>query len=232
MAGVNYTPSEGNVLVAALKATRIGSFCLCQPAELQQHDTVVAFLLQQRHRPRADRAVPGQHGRGGDPLPAPDPGRGVPLQDRERAHQCPGCQLHLPRHRIQHQRDERLLCRSAADGPPGEPTFGGVHTEYISSNYTVEVYSLIGQNYLTLAHANAGELISRLGMNYSSVDWQSLYKNSCAFKGGFACRFNNVESNGTVNMTLTDLDYTSVKLDNLTCGEGTAGRATRSTRHW
>jgi hypothetical protein len=99
-------------------------------------------------------------------------------------------------------------------------TFGAVYSRFISSNYTVEVYSLIGQSDLTLAHANAAELISRLGITSNSVVWHSPFKNSCDLGGGFSCRFNRLETNGSANITITNLNYTSVRLDNVTCELG------------
>ena len=51
----------------------------------------------------------------------------------------------------------------STNGIVGNQSYGTVSTKFISSNYIAEVYSLIGMNNLTAAHANAGELISQLG---------------------------------------------------------------------
>jgi hypothetical protein len=102
----------------------------------------------------------------------------------------------------------------------GNQTFGAVYSSYISSNYTAAVYSLLSEAYLTEAHGNAAELISKLGINGSQVIWTSPFKNSCEFDSGFGCRINRFGANSTVNITVTDLNYTSVSLTNVTCAIG------------
>jgi hypothetical protein len=99
----------------------------------------------------------------------------------------------------------------------GNITYGAVRSELVTANYTATIYSLISESYFTLAHQNALELISQLKIPGNSIVWQSPFRNSCAFESGFGCRFNGQGPNGTVNITITNLNYSSVQLDNVTC---------------
>ena len=106
------------------------------------------------------------------------------------------------------------------NGTLGSQHYGAVYTDFISPNYTVEVYSLVNETELIAAHENAGELISRLGINSTSVAWHSPFKNACAFQSGFGCNFEGFGANGSVSLRITNLNYSTVKLDNLTCAMG------------
>ncbi|MDE1865324.1 MAG: hypothetical protein KGH94_01635 [Candidatus Micrarchaeota archaeon] len=102
----------------------------------------------------------------------------------------------------------------------GNRSFGAVYSKLVSSNYTVGLYSLIGQSYLTSAHTNAAELMNELGIRGSQVAWASPFKNTCGFKEGFGCRIVGFGANSTVELAITNLNYSSVSLTNVTCSEG------------
>ena len=217
MVGNNYTATESNVLVTALKGTRLGTFLtanqmnaskqiqwsrfyyvnatvLGQTVEYQPNAIAASTLFQLQNPTgtflsRIKSVTTNVLAVNSTCLGLASDINGTDI-----------CSVILP-----------------TTGSLENQSFGAVYTRYISSNYTVEVYSLIGQAYLTSAHANAGELISRLGINSSSVVWHTPFKNSCGFESGFACNFNRVETNGSVNFTVTNLNYTTVRLNNITC---------------
>ncbi len=99
-------------------------------------------------------------------------------------------------------------------------SFGAIYSKYVSSNYTAEVYSLLNQAYLTPAHANAAELISKLHINGTQVIWTSPFKNTCDLGSGLGCRINSFGANSTVSLTITNLNYSSISLSNVTCAIG------------
>jgi hypothetical protein len=220
MTAINHTPSESNTIISTLKSTRLGSI-------LTANQMAASKLISWSHFYYNNATVLGQ---------------AVEYQSNEIAASTL-FQLQNPQ-AIFLSRIKKLETNVSAvnatclglvastngtsvcsvvlptTGSIGNRTFGAVYSESISSNYTAEVYSLIGQADLTLAHANAAELISRLGINSSSVVWHSPFKSACNLQGGFSCGFKGEGSNGSVELMITNLNYSSIKLDNITCEMG------------
>ncbi len=220
LAGNNYTPAESNVLVAALRTTRLGSFLSANQLNASKQIQWSRFyynnatILGQMIEYQSNAVAASTLFQLGTP-------QGIFLS-RIKEVATNTSRINSTCLGLSSDINGTNVCSVAlpTTGALGNQSFGAIYTRYISPNYTVGVYSLIGLNYLTLAHENAARLISMLGINASSVAWHSPFRNSCGFAGGFACRFNGGGVNGTVNLTITNLNYTSVALDNITCEMG------------
>ena len=218
--GGSYAPSESNVLVEALRSSRIGNFSASNQVNSSGHAAWQRFYYN-------NATVLGQTvGYGSNSVAA---------STLFQLQSPPGVFLSSIRRVDTNVSDFNSTClglMSVVNGANvcsvvlptttelGNQTFGAVYSRYVSSNYTAEVYSLLSESYLTEAHGNAADLISLLGINSSSVAWTSPFKNSCTFDGGFGCKFNGFGSNSTVNLTITNLNYSSVALENITCAVG------------
>ena len=218
--GGNYNSSEGNVLVAALRATRMGNFTASNQVNSSGRSEWQRFYYN-------NATVLGQTLEYGS--------NSVAASTLFQLKSPPGVFLSSIRRIDTDVSGANSVClglMSIVNGADvcsvalptttriGNQSFGAVYSRYVSSNYTAEVYSLLSESYLTQAHSNAAELISMLGINSSSVAWTSPFTNSCAFQSGFGCRFNGFGANSTVNITITNLNYSSVSLDSITCAVG------------
>jgi hypothetical protein len=215
----NYTPVESNVIVAALKSTRLGATLtanqLNSSKQIQWSDfyynnaTILGQMVEYRSNSIAASTL--------FQLESP---QGIFLSRIDKVQTnvsrvnstCPGLVANV---------SGADVCSTAlpTTGVIGNSTYGAVHSRLVSSNYSVDVYSLVSQQNLAAAHANAAELMGRLGINSSSVDWQPLFKNGCTFEGGFNCSFSVLPS-GNMSIRVTDRNYSSVTLDNITCSIG------------
>ncbi len=221
----NYTPTESNAIAAGLKGTRMGSFLTANQLNATKE-------IQWSHFYYNNATVLGQMVEyGGNTIAAAtlfqlQHPTGVFLS-RITSTATNVMAVNSTCLGLNSVINGTSFCSEvlSTNGIVGNQSYGTVYTKFISSNYIAEVYSLIGMNNLTAAHANAGELISRLGIKSSSVKWTSIFRNDCAFESGFRCIFNNIEANGSVNMTITNINYSSVKLDNITCAMGVGAPA-------
>jgi hypothetical protein len=220
IAGSNYTPTEGNILVSALKSTRIGTILTANQinatkqiqwshfyynnatilGQMVEYSTnvVAASTLTQLSSPQSvflSRITK------------------IPANIVRINSTCLGLTADV---------NGSSVCSTVLPTATtyGNTSYGAVYTRYISSNYTVELYSLIGSSDLVFAHDNAAELISRLGINGSSVKWVSPFKDQCGFSSGFGCNFTVNKSSGYAVITITNRNYTSVSLNNITCSLG------------
>ena len=75
----------------------------------------------------------------------------------------------------------------------------------IMRNYTASIYSFVNSTDALAAHYNAGALVSKLGINETSVQWQSAFRNSCSFFnlsiGCSVLSFNNTDNQAHINIT-------------------------------
>ncbi len=80
-----------------------------------------------------------------------------------------------------------------------------INTSELTSNYIIELYSLVNTSDLLNAHYNGAHLINALDINESSVNFTSPFKNSCNLNNAsIGCRvesFNNANNTGVVRIT-------------------------------
>jgi hypothetical protein len=214
----NYTPSESNSIVTALKATKIGLAA----------NTIGSNTLSWQHFYYNNATVLGQ-AVGYTPnsisastlfqLQAP---QGIFLSTIDSVGTnvmavntiCNGLESSV---------SSTSVCSVALPTSTeiGNQSFGAIYSKFISTNYTATVYSLLSQQYMSVAHENALELISKLNISGSSVQWTTPFYNDCAFDNNtFGCRFDGISNSGIVNVTVTNTNYTSISLSNVTCGVG------------
>lgn len=103
-----------------------------------------------------------------------------------------------------------------------ELPFAMINSSYITTNYIINMYSLINNTQLIPAHENAAHLISLLGVNASSVNWNTVYKNSCSIwnqtNNSISCQFDNFSySNLTAYFNLTNGLPGSIKINTINC---------------
>ena len=99
--------------------------------------------------------------------------------------------------------------------------YGLINTTYVTSNYMVNIYSLVNNTQLVAAHNNAVHIISLLGINESSLFWNKVYNNMCSFGNqSIGCNFLSYER--TANTTLINISVKnklpgSLKINSLNC---------------
>ncbi len=102
-----------------------------------------------------------------------------------------------------------------------------MNSSYITSNYIMNLYSLVNNTLLFAAEYNAGKLIGAVAakaniINTSSIQWKSPFKNSCAFfnksNQSIGCTIKNFTTeNYTAYLGLTNNFKSPVRVNSLLC---------------
>ena len=108
-----------------------------------------------------------------------------------------------------------------------ELPFDLMNSSYISSNYIINLYSLVNNTLLYAAEYNAGQLIKAVAtkakiLNESSVPWESPFKNACAFSNETAnsigCSVKNfTNKNFTGYLNLTNHFNSQIRINSFLC---------------
>jgi hypothetical protein len=103
----------------------------------------------------------------------------------------------------------------------------------LGREYGVSMYSLVAAANLQAAHFNAGELVSRLGINQTTLQWSSLNPSTCALEQGpLSCGFDSFNyTNDVARINLTNSGVAGIRLDSAACavGGGFAAEALNSS---
>jgi CARDB len=97
--------------------------------------------------------------------------------------------------------------------------YGLINSSYITSNYIINMYSLVNGSELVAAHENAGDLFSALNVSGKSINWQLSFKNSCVFENSsIGCKFVSFDyKNNTAFFNITNKLSRSIKINQLNC---------------
>lgn len=97
--------------------------------------------------------------------------------------------------------------------------YGLVNSSYITSNYIINMYSLVNNTQLVAAHSNAANLMSRLNVTSRSILWGSIFKNSCNFENqSIGCTFVRfVNTNSTAYFNITNNLPKPLRINTLNC---------------
>ncbi len=97
--------------------------------------------------------------------------------------------------------------------------YGLVNSSYVTGNYILNIYSLVNNTQLVAAHGNAANLMSRLGVNESSVMWNTVYQNTCAFDNqSIGCTYKGFSKpNTTAYFNITNNLPGSMIVNQLNC---------------
>jgi hypothetical protein len=97
--------------------------------------------------------------------------------------------------------------------------YGLVNSSYITGNYIINMYSLVNNTELIAAHSNAQNLMGRLGINESSLAWNPVYPDSCAFENqSIGCTLDTIQrSNYTAYFNITNRLPKSIRINTLNC---------------
>lgn len=100
--------------------------------------------------------------------------------------------------------------------------FAMINSSYLTSNYIINIYSLVNNTQLVSAHDNAAHLISLLGVNENSVVWNPVFKNSCMFDNqSIGCTFDQFsKANDTAYFNITNGLPDALRVNQLNCEEG------------
>ena len=94
-----------------------------------------------------------------------------------------------------------------------------LNSTYITSNYKVNIYSLVNNSEIGDVSPNVGNAIKILKINESSVVWTSPFKNSCSFENqSLGCKFNNfTTTNYTANFSIINNFPSTIKINKVNC---------------
>jgi hypothetical protein len=102
--------------------------------------------------------------------------------------------------------------------------YGLINSSEITSNYIINVYSIVNQSSLIAAHDNAARLMGALGINETSAIWTSGFNSGCSiYNSSLQCKFlsfNYTDNNASINVT--NMFASSVRINNVNC-EAAAG---------
>lgn len=97
--------------------------------------------------------------------------------------------------------------------------YGLVNSSYITSNYILNIYSLVNNTQLVAAHDNAAHLMGALGISENSIVWGTFYKNSCKFSNqSIGCQFLNFSQKSNIASINIQNNFTKgIRLNSLNC---------------
>ena len=97
--------------------------------------------------------------------------------------------------------------------------YGLVNSSYLTSNYIINVYSLVNNTQEIAAHDSAAHMFSLLDINESSVQWQEQYKNSCSIiNSSIGCKLVSFNySNNTAYLNITNRSSHQIKITGMNC---------------
>jgi predicted cupin superfamily sugar epimerase len=98
-------------------------------------------------------------------------------------------------------------------------SFGLVDSTYVTPHYAFNLYSIVATSNLLAAHYNAANLISRLLVNETSLEWKSRLKNACAFaNSSIGCEFESFNASANAaTIKITNGNYSSIQLTAINC---------------
>ncbi|MDE1871634.1 MAG: hypothetical protein KGI06_05355 [Candidatus Micrarchaeota archaeon] len=97
--------------------------------------------------------------------------------------------------------------------------YGLVNSSYITSNYIINMYSLVNNTQLVAAHDNAANLMSRLNVSSRSMIWNTIFKDTCAFDNqSIGCTFVKfISKNNTAYFNITNKLPANLRINKLNC---------------
>jgi hypothetical protein len=112
------------------------------------------------------------------------------------------------------------ICSAVVTAKPGSnSTFSLVNTSEVLKNYTIAFYSLVNTTNLLNAHYNGAHLISALGINESSENWTTAFKNTCSLNNAsINCKIVNFDySNNTAKVSITNGFPSQMRINTAAC---------------
>lgn len=93
-----------------------------------------------------------------------------------------------------------------------------INTTELTGNYLIELYSLVNSSDLLNAHYNGAHLVAALGVNETSANFSSPFKNSCNLNNAsIGCSVERYSSNNTATVGLTNNFSSAMRINSVAC---------------